>query len=135
MDRQLDQPSTVDSVFKASSSTFYYNVKAENGAGLLSADTSSDGQFEYNNTGIGYTPTMNVQVYPNPVKSTCYIKTNVDISAWTLLDQNGRLVQRRENISKNSQRIEINMGQLPEGTYFLLCYTTEKVHTIKLIKQ
>lgn len=127
--------SAIDSVFKGSSTAYYYNVRAENGAGLLSADTTSDGQFEYNNTGISNTQPTDLQVYPNPVKQLCHVKVNERISRFVLLDQTGRIVQSRNDAGSSLQIITINMKHLPQGNYYLLLYSAEKVNTVKLIKQ
>lgn len=107
--------------------TYYFNIKAENGAGMFSSVVSSNGQLVDPN----YVPTnmvkqqqlIKMEVYPNPFKDELIIDmelpTDTDIEI-SVTDVQGKLlksIQTKE--SKGSFKYNMNSEYLTKGTYFV----------------
>ncbi|WP_396147720.1 choice-of-anchor J domain-containing protein [Flavobacterium sp.] len=92
---------------------------------VTSAAMSSDNFFS-----------SNFLLSPNPVKDifTVNAKNNVAIQNITVVDINGRLVNEVNN-SNSSDAMQVNIGELNAGVYFVKVQTELGVGTSKIIKK
>lgn len=123
--------------------TYYFNVRAENGAGLLSNVFSSNGQkVDTTCIGIGVQENfnvLNVSVFPNPFTNTLQIDAsgleNTEILA-EVFDVTGREVLKYMLRGKTADnKLSINTSQLQQGVYTLKLSAGQKSQTFKLLKQ
>ena len=123
---------------------YYFNVKAENGAGLYSPITSSNGQkVVLNTTNIDEPDAVpEVNVYPNPFNNTTTIvytlvkAEQVDIS---LKDVLGKQIKqlKSEKQGEGNHKILINAAEagIAVGIYFVEFKTEDATAYIKLVCQ
>ncbi len=131
----------IDSVFQTATTSFYLSVRAENGAGLLSASRTSDGQIIYfkSTVGVDEHEQFDLKVGPNPCKDQ--FKMNVggtNSCFWLLIGADGKIVRSEVERSLNgSGNIEtyVDVSNLAPGAYFLTVGTSNGNKTIQLIKQ
>lgn len=114
--------------------TYYFSVKAENGAGLVSTYTTSDGQYVDYFLGIGEYEKVKVSLYPNPAMDFCTIITGRPATGYKLLDDQGRVLFVGTNIWQK-KNIQIDLQQFSSGTYHVLLEFDGYVQSLKLIKQ
>ena len=79
------------------------------------SDTSSC--ISINTVGINELPTINTQIFPNPVNEMYSINSNTAISRVLTLDLSGKLIQ--VNVVENSAQVNINSSNLNSGFYLL----------------
>ncbi|MGZ4042617.1 MAG: T9SS type A sorting domain-containing protein, partial [Bacteroidia bacterium] len=123
---------------------YYFNVKAENGAGMFSPVTSSNGQKVDTTTIITGMNTLadkiGLEVYPNPFNNVINFKLyNANNSKITvsIIDMLGREISSVElkeesGLVNNSINPGVNLGN---GTYLLKVTIDEKVYYRKLVKE
>ncbi|NJK98267.1 MAG: T9SS type A sorting domain-containing protein, partial [Bacteroidales bacterium] len=70
-------------------------------------------------------------VYPIPAKETLFIETNDLIRSVCLLNDNGSLVLKENNLFGRTG--ELYVGHLPEGTYMLMVFFNNKTSIKKII--
>jgi spore germination protein YaaH len=118
---------------------YYFSVKAEDGAGLISSIVSSDGQVPWLTTGI--TEEANdfaLAAYPNPFTSSTTI--NYALSAGTnvsmqLMDVTGKLVSivnEKQPAGRHSTTVDAQALGLAKGIYLLRIEACGKAAFIKL---
>lgn len=80
---------------------------------------------------------VGIRVYPNPTADVLYVVVkkgenhrNVKIM---LHNSRGALIMSKEGIE--SETTDINLGQLPSGTYLLIVLINDKQTTFKVMKQ
>ncbi|MCW3070793.1 MAG: N-acetylmuramyl-L-alanine amidase, negative regulator of AmpC, AmpD [Bacteroidetes bacterium] len=119
--------------------TYYFSVKAEDGAGLQSAAYTSNGQTVQLALGVDELANGNmIAVSPNPLTSSSTIKyqlsenSGVEIS---LLDVLGKAVVLYSNDNATSGKHELifNSANLATGIYFVKMKTAKETKTIKVI--
>jgi N-acetyl-anhydromuramyl-L-alanine amidase AmpD len=119
--------------------TYYFSVKAENGAGLQSAAYTSNGQTVQLALGLNDLTSGNtISVYPNPLTNNSTIRyqisepTNLKIS---LLDVLGKEVILYQNTNQAAGKHEIAFGSadLASGIYFVKMRTDKETKTLKVI--
>ncbi len=77
---------------------------------------------------------INVLIYPNPVENILFVKIpHVKEFSCSIFDINGKLILERKN--ENSEIIEINLGNLNNGIYFMQIQTDHAILNNKFIKQ
>jgi N-acetyl-anhydromuramyl-L-alanine amidase AmpD len=130
---------TTTSVALTQNTTYYFNIQAEDGAGLLSNIISSDGQKVDTTcilSGISEVTFSNpVSVYPNPFGNTITIQLNMINASElriSLTDVLGREVFST-NLEGNLKTI--NTTTLAQGVYWLKLKSAEIERTFKLIKE
>lgn len=120
---------------------YYFSVQSENGAGLLSNITNSDGQIVLLATGINEANNQTiVSVYPNPFNEIATIEyslqdnSDVEISLTDLLGKK-ILLQPKRNIQNGKHQILINKNEmsLSKGVYTLTFTINESAKNYKLI--
>jgi hypothetical protein len=78
----------------------------------------------------------NFSLSPNPVKDifTVNAKNNIAIQNIKVVDINGRIVNELNNIN-SSDAMQVNIGELNAGVYFVKVQTELGVGTSKIIKK
>jgi hypothetical protein len=122
--------------------TYYVNVKSQNGAGLFSQTLSSDGQLlltaalqaEYQENSEG------LSVFPNPFREDIFIRYDAGLfplRSIEIYDLSGRKIYT-ENPPPCNQEIQtvrlMPYQDLPAGVYLLHLYTEREIKSLPLIK-
>jgi hypothetical protein len=68
-------------------------------------------------------------MYPNPVKDTLHLSTNLNINRVEVFSSNGVLVMSSDSVSD-----AIEMNTLNSGLYFIKVYSNQEVNTMKFVK-
>ena len=111
--------------------TYYYSIRAENGA-LLTSTISSDGQILLVNSGAGIdnTPLNNITIYPNPSNGIGFFIGNIAQKATiSVYDIQGKLIH---TIDVDSSGFVETPG-LAAGTYNVLINIQNKLIIKRLI--
>jgi hypothetical protein len=120
---------------------YYFSVKAEDGAGLISTAVSSDGQLVQVSTAIAENENaFNLSAFPNPFKDNIKIayelKENQSVKI-TLVDVLGKeiVIEENDNQSAGSHSVDIDAIEsgLAQGAYVVKLKTGESEAFIKLI--
>ncbi|MGL5892601.1 MAG: T9SS type A sorting domain-containing protein, partial [Bacteroidia bacterium] len=119
---------------------YYLSVRAENGAGLLSPATVSDGVLVDLTTGFT-TVHGNIAagVYPNPVSEFSVLLLSFEQAASTtvrITDASGRVVaQQQQNFSTGTHSLLLHplIGQEAKGVYFVTIVSGEAELKLKVI--
>lgn len=120
---------------------YYINVKSENGAGLFSGVTSSNGQTVTIVTGVNDIKESNlINVYPNPFAHTFDVSLNLtqdsDVEL-SLIDALGKEIvryQTKESKGVFTKTINAEILGLANGTYFVKVSLNKEVLYKKMIK-
>lgn len=111
----------------------YFVTAVYSGGESLSSNTANITVIH--NVGIPQVEIKTLSIYPNPAKEILYVQLedqdNEPLSI-QIYDQLGKLVYNEE-LTPNSDRIEISVNHLPNGAYTLLMYSTEKAFQGKFI--
>lgn len=83
--------------------------------------------------GAGLLPMLvaNTKVYPNPFDDHLQIDSQELIEAYALRDAQGNMILEGQALS---HEIQLSLGQIPSGVYFLNIQTNQGFETIKLVK-
>ena len=115
------------------------NTKIENNAAIY---------FDYNapiitnfattevklTTGLASNKNLDFKLYPNPTNGTVRIELPYSGDGnWILSDISGRQL-KADNIANNEKLMELNLNDLPSGTYFITIQLGGNVSTAKIIK-
>jgi spore germination protein YaaH len=120
---------------------YYFSIKSQDGAGLLSNVVASDGQIVMLATGINSEPNnYSVVVYPNPFSESSTIKytikesSNVEISLTDVLGKK-IVVQQKQFIQNGDHSVSINKNELSlsKGIYMITIRINEVEKNYKLI--
>jgi hypothetical protein len=122
--------------------TYFFNVKSENGAGLQSPVVSTNGQTITLTAGISNITESNlISIYPNPFSNTFLISLNLTSDSnveLTLIDALGKEIayyQTKESAGVFNKTIDASTLNLSNGTYLVKIKLNEKVLFKKMIKQ
>ena len=120
---------------------YYFNVQAEDGAGLLSNIISSNGQKVDTTCAVSGITEFNlencVSVFPNPftnnvtIQLTAYIDTEVKVSLTDVLGR-GILTAKFENGALTKT---INLSQMAQGIYYIKIENGKNSLVHKLVKE
>ncbi len=122
--------------------TYYFSVKAENGAGLISAVYTSNGQtVDLTPTSIANTTNETaINIYPNPFTNATTLTFSLTENAIVkieLVDVLGKQIQlysnKNQSVGKHQIAINANELGLSKGMYFLKLMVNEEVTTTKVI--
>jgi len=119
--------------------TYYFSVKAEDGAGLLSSVFTSNGQTVQLFAGIDELTNGGVNIYPNPFTNSTTISytltknTAVIISLSDVLGKEIRLLNSTQGAGKQELSINADHLELAKGMYFIKIQLNNEQKTIKLI--
>jgi spore germination protein YaaH len=118
---------------------YYFSVKVDDGAGLTSNVTSSDGQLPWIATGIEeHVNSFSLAAYPNPFTGTTSISYTLTEHAGVtirLLDVTGRMItvaNGEQGAGRRTVLIDTQQLHLAEGVYILQLESKGKQAFIKL---
>ncbi len=134
-----DTAVTVKNLVLSSGTTYYFNVKSENGAGLFSNIISSNGQTVSIPTTINELSENNsVNVYPNPFQNTLTISINLTTDAeitLCLTDVLGKEILKLITKESKGEYIKtIETTNLSKGIYWLKINYNHQELIKKIIK-
>lgn len=120
---------------------YYFNVRAENGAGLIGNVMSSDGQIVMLSTSVSdLSNEMSLSVYPNPFSESttiAYTLNHAESIEIVLTDMSGRKVWIQEKQTLSPGRHEVNIDRnkisLAKGIYLLKLATEEREIVTKVL--
>jgi N-acetyl-anhydromuramyl-L-alanine amidase AmpD len=122
--------------------TYYFNVRSENGAGLLSNVISTNGQTVSISTGVKELTESNlVKVFPNPFNQLFVVSLDLDHDSevnLTLIDALGKEIvsyQSKESKGVYTNTIDASTLNLSRGVYWVKIIYDNKELCKKLIKE
>lgn len=120
---------------------YYFNVKSENGAGLFSNVTSTNGQTITISTGVKEQELIDVaKVYPNPFTHNFEVELNLESDSdieLVLYDALGKEItkhQSKESKGVFTKTINTSTLNLSKGVYFMKVKVNSKEIIKKLVK-
>ncbi|MGM0573635.1 MAG: InlB B-repeat-containing protein, partial [Bacteroidota bacterium] len=96
---------------------------------VIDQDVTETVVMEVDDTGIAETQTPEITIFPNPVRSTLYVESNMIISQIQLLDMLGQCVLIQ---AVNDIHHELNVSGLPDGLYFIQALSDSGVKTLRV---
>jgi spore germination protein YaaH len=122
---------------------YYFSLRSEDGAGLLSPVSSSDGQLVLTATGIhDLSSGTSLLVYPNPFSGSCTVAYTLESATRvkiTLYDISGRelvvLPEQEQQDGKHELKIDKEALEIAKGMYLLKLTLNSKELITKLIIQ
>ena len=137
-----DTAVTAKNLVLTTGTTYYFNVKSENGAGLYSNVISTNGQTITIPTGVKELTESNlVNIYPNPFNNSFVVSLDLQTDSeinMTLIDAAGREIisyQSKESAGVYSKTIDTNSLNLSNGMYWVKIRYKNQELCKKLIKQ
>jgi spore germination protein YaaH len=131
---------TVSPLSLTNGQVYYFSVRAENGAGLLSNVTTSDGQVSFTSTGINEQQNVfGLSAWPNPFTGTTtvtYSLSSESTVALQLIDVTGKLIsimnEKRQARGEHTVTIDSHELHLARGIYVLKLMINDKAAFVKL---
>ncbi len=137
-----DTTVTAKNLSLTAGTTYYFNVKSENGAGLFSNIISTNGQTVSIATGVeDLTESNMVNIYPNPFNQTFVVSVDLDSDSdikLILVDALGKEIisyQTKESQGTYSKTIDATSLNLSAGIYWVKIRYNDKELCKKMIKQ
>lgn len=76
-----------------------------------------------------------ISLYPNPAHNNVFVKLgNETAESIVIRDISGRIVQQEDGI-RGKNNLELSIGTLPKGLYFITVKTKEQSHTLKFVRR
>lgn len=76
-----------------------------------------------------------ISLYPNPAHDNVFVKLGNEVAEGIVIrDLSGRIVQQEEGI-RGKNNLELSIGNLPKGVYFITVKTKEQSHTMKFVRR
>ena len=120
--------------------TYYYSIKSEDGAGLQSSVSTSNGQTVQLATGINELENnAELALYPNPVTNTATLvyhldaTTAIEIKLVDVLGKEMLLFNSNQSAGKHELTINAQSLNLAAGVYFVRMRTEKELKTLKVI--
>lgn len=115
---------SADDILNLNPGTIYYvQVKSENGAGLFSSPSISNGQLYFvDDSSINPETPFQISIFPNPAQSYIHVAINPPTSTtiWLqLLDLQGRIIFDLGNVFLSNQIVLPIPSHIANGTYIL----------------
>lgn len=136
-----DTAVTAKNLVLTNGTTYYFNVKSENGAGLFSNIISTNGQTVTIPTGVKeYTESNLVNIYPNPFNTSFVVSLDLQNDSeinMTLIDAAGREIisyQSKESAGIYTKTIDATSLNLSRGMYWVKIRYNNQELCKKLIK-
>ena len=132
---------TVSGLSLVNLQTYYFSVKAEDGAGLISEVVSSNGQMvQLTSTGTeDQSANSEITISPNPFSNNSIItyslskNSNVEIILNDVLGKEIHLFNAGKTAGKHELTINATEMKLSKGMYFIKIRTDNSQKTIKVI--
>lgn len=138
----IDTAVTVKNLSLTSGTTYYFNVKSENGAGLFSNVISTNGQTVTIPTSVKeFTESEMISIYPNPFNNSFEVSMNLGQDSevnFQLIDAAGREIissKSKESSGIYTKQINTNALNLSNGVYWVKITYNNHELCKKLIKQ
>ena len=111
--------------------TYYFSVRAIDGAGLMTTQFNSDGQLvDLSTSQQSIVNSPQLEIFPNPTDGLLTIQNDKAIQEIRLYDATGKLVFQ----SKISNQITtIDVSSFASGIYNLCVYTDEEMIARKVV--
>lgn len=137
-----DTAVTVHNLTLTPGTTYYFNVKSENGAGLFSNVISTNGQTVVANvTGVEEKANESaINIYPNPftqnfeVELSLHNDSDVELVLYDALGKEIVSYHTKESKGQYKQTINTNQLNLAKGVYWMKVRVNDKELTKKVIK-
>lgn len=109
--------------------TYHYQI------GLSKMNNDTLNTLELKNEAEVSPKELDIKIYPNPTSSILNINTNTDLSTFTvkIFDLIGRQVVPQNIVNSNS--IQINISDLPNGTYIVTIESNDQKINKRIIKE
>ncbi|MCD6020206.1 MAG: N-acetylmuramyl-L-alanine amidase, negative regulator of AmpC, AmpD [Bacteroidetes bacterium] len=137
-----DTTVTAKNLTLVNGTTYYFNVKSENGAGLFSNVISTNGQTVAIATGVQELTESNlVNVYPNPFNTSFVVSVDLNEDSevnMTLIDARGREIissKTKESKGTYTKTIDANSLNLSQGMYWVKIKYNDHELCKKLMKE
>lgn len=130
------QLSFLDSMSLILGTTYYVSVKAENGAGLLSGISNSDGLiYTIDVSGLVGETDLPVLIYPNPAGSYLNLQFGETIDKMDIYvtDELGRVIHTWH--TESTDKITLNVSSFSAGPYLLMMKYGSRLKTVRFIKE
>ena len=75
-----------------------------------------------------------MQLHPNPFTNSVNIKVSEGIESYKVYNALGVLAEERTVDGQNKRDLQIDLGELKPGIYFLELHTTGGIFTRKIVK-
>jgi len=114
---------------------YYYKIEADNS--FTKSDLSSyyDAYVYYVATGINEIKNTTFSIYPNPVKSELFIKSDLQIKKVEICDISGRVVETWHAASLQNGLQKLSVSALSQGIYIVKIYTENGLVIRKVMKE
>jgi hypothetical protein len=140
-DNWFNDTATITGLTLVDGQIYYFNVKAENGAGLQSAVYTSNGQTIQLAMGINeQNSNSGLSVYPNPLTNNASViyelseNSKIEISLFDVLGKQIILYRNsNQTAGKHELQISSNDLKLSTGIYFIKMKTDNEVRTLKVV--
>lgn len=134
---------TVHGLTLTNGTTYYFNIKSENGAGLFSNVVSSNGQLvNMITTSVTETSSSNIlSVYPNPVQQNLEViyhlefDSKVSISIINALGQELTSIELKESQGTHHFQFNLSALNLSAGVYWIKLNQNNSLHYQKFVKE
>jgi len=136
---------TAKNLILTQQTVYYFNVMAENGAGMYSSVVSSNGQLVGNPITTALSNTNKVksklEIFPNPFHQSLTIRLDVlqdseiSVSLTDVLGKELQILHNKESKGLFEKQLDLNYYGLSKGTYVMTIKVNEKEFTRKVIKE
>ncbi|MEL6942903.1 MAG: T9SS type A sorting domain-containing protein, partial [Bacteroidota bacterium] len=96
--------------------------------------SASRGRVRGRSVEIDITTALTVDLYPNPASENLVLKVNRAIEHIEIMDLAGRTMQLDWD-ADTSETIELSIGHLASGTYFIRIQSADEVQALRFVKQ
>ncbi len=109
---------------------YFFTVKAENGAGLFSDDSASNGQVAWFPVNVSLLENNStIKIFPNPAGDNIYLISSELIETIKICDLSGRIVLK--NMHPNLSFISLDISSLSKGCYLLFINEKYSANIVK----
>lgn len=78
-------------------------------------------------------PSLIIDIYPNPVEENINVSSNELISSYEIMDSKGKIIDEL-SLNTPSSEVNVNVNNLPKGIYFIRVTTGSKIGLAKFIR-
>ncbi len=140
-DNWFNRNATVTGLSLVNGQIYYFSVKSEDGAGLLSTVFTSNGQTVQLGLGISEQDGLNtISISPNPFSNTTNFSYNLNENSKiniSLVDVLGKEITLYNNPNQASGKHELTINsnelQIAKGIYFIKIKTEKDLKTLKVV--
>lgn len=83
--------------------------------------------------GLVKSPSLIIDIYPNPVEENITVSSNELISSYEITDSQGKIIDEL-SLNTPSSEVNVNVNNLPKGIYFIRVTTGSKIGLAKFIR-